>query len=264
MTDVLNVETSSGVAVWTMAAPPVNAIETTMLDALDRAADDAIADANVSVVVLGSRLRVFCAGADAGWMARTLEDVGPIGLLERFNVMMDQFRALCSRLHHSRLLTIAAVDGHALAGGLELAAACDLRFVADQPRLQLGVPEMKLFGAMPSGGGGVPFLTRLLGPSAALLFILDGEPVSPGVGRGLGLVDRLCADDTATATALAFATRTAERAGPVGVAALKTSVMRGSSQDMSAALTLDRSLHWDAMRRGNFLSGVEQFAKTFG
>jgi enoyl-CoA hydratase len=264
MADALEVATRAGVAVWTMRSAPVNAIATSMLTALDKALDAALDDEGVSVIVLASDLRVFSAGADASWMARTIDEVGPQELLERFNVMMDRFRAFCARLHRCRLLSVAAVDGHVLAGGLELAAACDLRYMADHPKIQVGVPEMKLFGAMPSGGGGVQFLTRLMGRSAALHFILSGEPVAPARARELGLVDALVTEGTAKDAAVSFALRSAQQAGPVGIEAVKTAIMRGWELPMAEALDFDRDVHWQSMRQGNFLHGVEAFARSFG
>lgn len=264
MNEPLIIEQKSGVSVWRMNHGPVNALEDTLLGALDEALERTLADPTISCVVIGSDLRVFSAGADARWMKSVIDEFGRDELMERFIVMMDRFRALCTRLHHSRLVSIAALDGHVLAGGLELASACDLRFARDHDKIQVGVPEMKLFGAMPSGGGGVPFLTRILGASTALLFTLEGEPVTPRQAYGMRLVDRLLSDGSAITAATEFAIRVADQAGPIGLAALKESIMRGRDISTGDALALDRSLHWDAMRRGKFLDGVEGFARKFG
>lgn len=102
---------------WTMQLAPVNAINAEMLDAFEAALDDAEADRTVAAVVLDSGLKVFSAGADATWMAQTVESIGPQGLLEDFNATMDRFRAVCLRLRQAPFLVIAALDGHALAGG---------------------------------------------------------------------------------------------------------------------------------------------------
>src|SRR4051812_38405419 len=168
MSGPIDVSAGDGWQAWTMQLRPVNAISPEFLDALEQAIAAVEADDAVSVVVLGSALRVFSAGADAAWMAATVATVGPQGLLAEFMATMNRFRAACAAMRGSRVLFLAALGGHTLAGGLELAAACDLRFAADDDRLQLGVPEMDLFGAMPSGGGGVQYLTRLMGPSRAL------------------------------------------------------------------------------------------------
>lgn len=248
---------------WTMQLAPVNAINAEMLDAFEAALDDAEADRNVAAVVLGSGLKVFSAGADATWMAQTVESIGLQGLLENFNATMDRFRAVCLRLRQAPFLVIAALDGHALAGGLELAAACDLRFCGDNHKLSLGVPEMDLFGCLPSGGGGAQFLARLLGPSRALEFILNAKPVSPARAHEIGLVDRLCLTGQAGAEALEFAREVAGKAGRIGVSSAKRAVFGLGELPLGSALPLDGVLHWDTMRRGNFLAGVEAFAKRY-
>jgi len=248
---------------WTMRLAPVNAINAEMLDAFEAALDDAETDGNVAAVVLDSGLKVFCAGADATWMAQTAAAIGPAGLLEDFNATMDRFRAVCLRLRQAPFLVIAALDGHALAGGLELAAACDLRFCGDNGRLQLGVPEMDLFGCMPSGGGGAQFLTRLLGPSRALEFILSAKSVSPARAYEMRLVDRLCLAGQAWSEALEFAREVAGKAGRIGVSCAKRAIFDGGELPLGSALQLDGELHWDTMRRGRFLAGVEAFTARY-
>lgn len=263
-----------------MQLAPVNAINAEMLDALEAALDDASADPAVAAVVLDSGLKVFSAGADATWMAQTVSRIGGQGLLTEFNATMDRFRAVCLRLRQAPFLVIAAISGHALAGGLELAAACDLRFCADSDGLRLGVPEMDLFGCMPSGGGGAQFLARLLGPSRALEFILTAKPIGPARAFEIGLIDRLCPAGSAVSgsgvsgsavsgsgaagsAALEFAGSVAEKAGRIGVTCAKQAVFGLGELPLPAALPLDGVLHWDTMRRGNFLSGVEAFAKRY-
>src|SRR5579862_2245154 len=260
----LAVADHEGVQRWTMQLAPVNAINADILTAFEAALDAAEADDAVAAVVLDSGLKVFSAGADATWMAQTAGELGPQGLLADFNVTMDRFRAVCLRLRQAPFLVIAALDGHTLAGGLELASACDLRFCADSPGLRLGVPEMDLFGCLPSGGGGAQFLARLLGPSRALEFILTAKPISPARGFEIGLVDRLCPDGEVGSSALSFATSVAEKAGRIGVASAKQAVFGLGELPLSVAMPLDGALHWDTMRRGNFLAGVEAFAERYG
>jgi enoyl-CoA hydratase len=259
----LAVADHDGVQRWTLQLAPVNAINAVMLAAFEAALDAAEADQAVAAVVLDSGLKVFSAGADATWMAQTATKLGPQGLLEDFNVTMDRFRAACLRLRQAPFLVIAALDGHALAGGLELAAACDLRFCADSPGLRLGVPEMDLFGCLPSGGGGAQFLARLLGASRALEFILSAKPISPARAFEIGLVERLCPAGQTSAEALSFAGEVAGKAGRIGVSCAKRAIFGAGELPLSAALPLDGVLHWDTMRRGNFLTGVEAFTQRY-
>jgi enoyl-CoA hydratase len=262
--DALEVRSAGGVQTWLMRLAPVNAINPDLLASLEVALSAAVADESVSAVVLASDLKVFSAGADARWMTTTVREHGPQGLLVEFNRTMDRFRELCAELRRSPLLIVAAIDGHTLAGGLELAAACDLRFAADNDGIQIGVPEMDLFGAMPSGGGGAQFLARLLGPSRALAFILDAKPITPRAAYDAGLVDRICPPGQARGSAERFAAEVATKAGRVGVAAAKRTVFVGAELPLDAALELDHTVHWDAMRRGNFLSGVDAFVERYG
>lgn len=263
-TDIVSTQSADGVQVWAMQAEPVNAIGPAFIDAMSARYDEVLVDSDVAAVVLTSGLRVFSAGADASWMGSVVAERGSAQLLAEFNQIMDRFRELCLRMRRGPLLVVAAIEGHALAGGLELAAACDLRFVADREELQIGAPEMKLFGELPSGGGGVQYLSRLMGPSRALRFILEAEPVGPREAARLGLVDVVCDPDDLPKAAQEFAMTAAGRAGRVGLSAAKRAVLSGYELPLAEALELDQAVHWDAMRRGNFLPGVESFTKRFG
>jgi len=261
---MIHISQADGVQTWKLSFEPVNAIDPGLLDAMEAALGDAIGDAGVAVVVITSGLRIFSAGADAAWMGRIVREKGSDALLAAFNQTMDRFRDICLRMRRSDLLFLAAINGHALAGGLELAAACDLRWVADNERLQLGAPEMKLFGVLPSGGGGSQFLARLLGPARALQFLLEAESVGPAAALRLGLVERVCPPGEIVQQAQAFGAKIAAKAGRVGVNAAKRSVLDAATLPVYEGLEVDRLVHWDSMRRGGFLPGVEAFVAEFG
>jgi enoyl-CoA hydratase len=261
---VLDVVSADGVQVWTMRFEPVNAIGPGFLSAMEEALDSALADETISVVVLASGLRVFSAGADAGWIGSIVKERGAEALLKEFNRNMDRLRDLCIRMRRSALLFVAALGGHTLAGGLELAAACDLRFAADEPRIKIGASEMKLFGVMPSGGGGAQYIARLMGPARALDFILEAENCDPARALELGLVERIYPANDLFDETRAFAERIAARAGRVGVNAAKRSILDATSLPIYEGLEVDRIVHWDSMRRGGFLPGVAAFVKEFG
>jgi enoyl-CoA hydratase/carnithine racemase len=262
-TALVDVRLEDGYEVWSMQAGPVNALSPELLAALDAEVTRAIGRESTAVVVLTSGQKVFSAGADATWMAELVQAQGVDALVEEFVRTMDKFRALCVRMRQSPLLFVAALNGHTLAGGLELAAACDLRFSADSDKLRIGVPEMDLFGAMPSGGGGVQFIARLMQPSRALQFILDAKPVSPREGLEAGLVDRLYDGGELMAETERFAGDIARKAGRIGASAAKRAVLGGVELPLYEALELDRSLHWDALRRGNFRRGVQAFVDQY-
>jgi enoyl-CoA hydratase len=247
-----------------MNFPPVNAIDPLFVGALEALIGRAEEDRDVGVVVLSSALRIFSAGADATWMADVVRSEGLDALLVHFKATMDRFREVTMRMHRSPVLFIAAINGHTLAGGLELAAACDLRFAADDDRIQIGASEMRLFGVLPSGGGGTQFLTRLLGPSRCLDFILRAEPCSPKDALAIGLVERLYSAPQLLLETEAFAGQIASKAGRIGLNAAKRAILDGASLPFYEAMELDRAVHWDSMRRGGFLPGIADFLAKFG
>lgn len=259
----LTVERGSVTRTWLMNFEPVNGIGPTMLEALNDAVSEAVADESVAAVVLASGLDVFSAGADAKWMKGVATSAGSDHLLELFISTMETFRDLALRLRNSPFLVIAAMNGHTLAGGLELAAACDLRFCVRSTTIKIGVPEMALFGQMPSGGGGAQFLARILGPSRALDLILDAGDITVDEAHRLGLVDRIVEPGQVLSFAQEYADRIAGNAGRVGVNAAKRSVFDGSAMSLTDGLQLDRAVHWDSVRRGRFAETVDAFVKKF-
>jgi enoyl-CoA hydratase len=262
--EILDSEIDSGVATWTMRNPPVNALSPDLAEAFTARLDEALDDESVVCVILTSGLDVFCAGADAKWIAQVVAEHGSAQLLDEFKATLDRFRDIWLRMRRSDVLFIAAVNGHAIAGGLELAAACDLRFAADRDDIQIGASEMKLFGVLPSGGGGTQYLSRMMGPSTALYFLLEAEPCPPRRAMELGLVNRLCSADDLLDDATQFARRIAKRAGRVGTNAAKRIILDASSLRFDEAMELDQEVHWDAMRRGGFLPGIDAFVTRFG
>lgn len=266
MTEIIesNVRVREGVETWTLQNTPVNALNPEFADALESRLDATLENDSVSVVVLISGLKVFSAGADAKWVAQVVKEHGAEELVVQFKETLDRFRILFSRMRASNVLFIACLNGATIAGGLELASACDLRFAVDKEDLQIGASEMKLFGVMPSGGGGTQYLTRIMGPSRALAFLLEAEPCAPQKALELGLVDRLVPTDTALEDTLAFAERIAARAGRVGVGAAKRLTLDASTLPLDEALAFDSEVHWDSMRRGGFIRGVEGFVARFG
>src|SRR5262249_24296637 len=130
----LDVRREDGYEVWTMQFAPVNAIGPEFLEAMEQRLEATLGDESINGIVLTSGLRVFNAGADATWIGTVVKERGADALLEEFHQNMDRLRALCERLRAAPVLVVAALNGHTLAGGLELAAACDLRFCAAEER----------------------------------------------------------------------------------------------------------------------------------
>ena len=170
-------EVDGGVAVLTLANPPVNALGAALRAALDEALTQVIADVSVRAVVLAAEGKVFVGGAD----------IGEFGKPQRPPSLPD----ILDRLDASPKPVVAAIGGAALGGGLELAMACHGRVAA--PSARIGLPEIKL-GIIP-GAGGTQRLPRLIGPDTAFPMMLTGEPVSAEKAAALGIVDAVVLGD---------------------------------------------------------------------
>jgi enoyl-CoA hydratase/carnithine racemase len=181
--------------VWvvTLDRPPANALGPPILEGLHAAIDAAERAGNVKVMIVTSALdSFFAAGADIKHMSSI--DV------ESFMAYGDMMRAVNDRLVSAPWISVAAVDGPALGGGLELAMACTMR--VSGRRGKFGLPEVKL-GLIP-GAGGTQRLPGLVGRGRALDIMLTARQVTADEALAIGLVDRLTDGDVVNA-ALALA-----------------------------------------------------------
>jgi enoyl-CoA hydratase/carnithine racemase len=198
-----------GAVAWLRLNRPaaLNALDIALSAALDEAVDRVAALEGVAVLVLAGRGRAFCAGNDLAEMA-TLSGEAAETLARRQATLMERFAQLPQ-------VTIAAVDGHALGGGLMLAVAQDLRIASDRSRF--GLPEVTL-GFNPAYG-----LARLLdvvGGGHARDLLLTGRTVHATEALRMGLVNRVVAAPTLEASAAAWAAEIA-KAPPGALAATK-------------------------------------------
>ena len=185
--------------------PPLNLVSLDVTVALRAALSQIKRDGNVrSVILAGTGDRAFCAGSDVKEFASLHGRVAE-GKLIRENEAYNQLAQL-------PLPTIAAIEGDALGGGLELALCCDLRVAAS--KALLGLPEVRL-GVMP-GSGGTQRLPRLIGLARAKELILLGEFIDAHTALGFGLVNRVVPPGHAESTARELAETLALR-GPVAV-----------------------------------------------
>ena len=175
-----------GILVATMDLPgrAMNVVNDELMLGIAQAAGK-LADPAVKGMVLTSAKADFCAGGDIDRMSRWTRPEEPF---EAGNAM----KAVLRRLELQGKPVVAAINGHALGGGLEIALACHARFVVDDARLKLGQPEVKL-GLLP-GGGGTVRLPRLVGIQQALQIMGEGADISPQKALGMGLVTGLAKD----------------------------------------------------------------------
>ncbi|WP_186420669.1 3-hydroxyacyl-CoA dehydrogenase NAD-binding domain-containing protein [Bosea sp. CS1GBMeth4] len=183
------------VAVATLDNPPVNALSATLRGDLAAAVVQAMADPAVTALVIAARGKAFIAGADISEFGKP--PVAPL------------LPEVLESVENAGKPVVAAIEGVALGGGLEVALACHGRVAS--PAAKLGLPEIKL-GLIP-GAGGTQRLPRLIGAAAAFPMMLSGEPIPAQKALALGLIDRLVESD-AVGAAVALARELAARGAP--------------------------------------------------
>lgn len=250
--DTIRLDRDGQVLIITIDRPEVrNAVDQRTADALFAAFSAFESDPGLAVGVLTGAAGTFCSGADLKAVAigagpRVHDDPsrpGPLGP---------------TRMHLSKPM-IAAVEGHAVAGGLELSLLCDLRVAAEDA--VFGV-YCRRWG-VPLIDGGTIRLSRMIGHSHALDMILTGRGVSGQEAQMMGLANRLCAPGTALETAVALAHELA--AFPQGcLRSDRRSSYEQWSMSMDEALANETSLGLAVIRSGETKEGASRFAGGAG
>lgn len=229
---VLTLERRGDVVLATLNRPTKgNALSNELIDALGAFVDalrpgGTYADSK-AVVLTGAGQKVFSAGADIN---------GLVGLTKTTATeQMRRGQLVFDALEDTRQVVVAAVNGIAFGGGLELAMACDIRVAA--PHARFGQPEITL-GNIP-GWGGTQRLPRLVGEGRALELILTGDPIGAARAEELGLVNSVAED--AVAAALELAAGIAARSA-TAVAAAKKAVYAGVRSGITHGLEVEAAL----------------------
>jgi enoyl-CoA hydratase/carnithine racemase len=247
--DVLLIRRQGHVAVLTLNRPDVmNARNRLLRERLAATCADLDGDDDVRVVVItGAGSRAFCTGLDLKEVEaeRATQAAG-----DRIVGTVNDIAAVAAM----RTPTVAAVNGVAVGGGLELALACDLRIAAETARF--GLTEVKR-GNIP-GNGGTQRLPRLIGTAPALELLLTGALVDASRAAAMGLVGRV-ADDALDA-AIEVAESIAQNA-PLAVLAAKRAVREGSRLPLDDALALEAELSTGLRSTEDWAEGVSAFAE---
>jgi len=184
MTNDYSVDWNEEGAVFTIRRPAkFNAITRNVIAGLTEVLDDLEAGKGRSLIVMGEGEKAFCAGTDLS----EASGLSP----EELDAKSDTARALFFRLYKSKVITIAAVNGLAFGGGLELAMSCMFRIAA--PHATMSLPEVKL--AVVPAYGGTQMLPVLVGRSHALDMMLTGRTVGTDEALRIGLINRLATAD---------------------------------------------------------------------
>ena len=226
-----------------------NTMNTGLLEALhDLLLPQTIYPDLMGVILRSANPKVFSTGADIEGELSGLSSTQAA----RFSRVGREIFAMLS---HIPSVTIAAIGGFALGGGLELSLACDFRIATKSARL--GLPEINL-GIIP-GWGGTQRLPRLIGRSRALRMILSGDPISGTTALEWGLVDELCeAHEDLLPTAQKLLARFADKS-PRAIAMAKRAVLEGEQIPLTSALNMESELFGLAWSTDDRVEGIGAF-----
>jgi enoyl-CoA hydratase len=247
----LKSERDGGVLVLSIHRPAtLNALSRATLEEIRVAVGEANRDSSIGAIVLTGadtgKKPSFAAGADIAELAQM--DM----LAARAHARLGQ--AACQAVEDSTVPVIAAVNGFALGGGLELAMACHVRYAAAEAKL--GQPEINL-GIIP-GFAGSQRLPRLVGPGRALEMLLSGDPIDAQEAARIGLVNKVFPAAELMPAVLALAKKFASKA-PVARSLILDLVRRGGSLSFAAAQELEADLFGIAGGTEDTKAGLKAF-----
>ncbi len=255
---LVRVDKSGGIATLSLHAPPANTYSYEMMSALDAAILDARMDDDVHVIVLTGTSRgvegkpdFFCAGAD-------------IAMLQRVTPRYKYYFCLhanetLNRLEQTPKLVIAAINGHCVGGGLEVALAADLR-IARRGAGKIGLPEVNL-GVLP-GTGGTQRLARVVGKTKAIELMVKAELVDFDAAADLGIVNEVLENDGFDEAVRAYAAQfvpPARASRAVGL--IKRAVQTGAEMSFESGLALERELQQQLFTSADAKEGLAAYVE---
>ena len=245
--DKVKVSLDGHIAQLTIDNPAANTWDTESLPALKAIVETLNKDSDIYALVLtGAGEKFFSAGADLKLFA----DGDPATA----KIMADAFGAAFETLADFRGVSIAAINGFAMGGGLEVALACDIRIAEAQA--QMALPESKV-GLLPCAGG-TQRLTQLVGEGWAKRMILCGERVSADKALDLGLIEEVVPTGESLSTATRLATQVAQQS-PTSIAACKRLIHSARDISISAGLAAERDEFVDLFSTEDQREGVNAF-----
>lgn len=239
-----------GIAVLTLNRPEArNAIGNEMLSKLRANLENLLFHSTARILIICSTVPgVFCAGAD-------LKERRKMGVAEA-QKFVHTLRSTFNALETCPIPTIAAVEGAALGGGLEMALACDLRICGDEAIF--GLPETGL--AIIPGAGGTQRLPRILGRARAKELIYTGRRITGEQAETIGLVNHCVLAGNAYQKAVEIALEITKQ-GPLAVKLAKIAIDRGSEVDTSSGMIIEEACYAQVLKSKDRLEGLAAFAE---
>jgi enoyl-CoA hydratase len=247
---LVDYEVRDGVAYLTLTDPPANTYTHEMMRQLDDAILEARFDAGVHVLVItGLGEKFFCAGANINMLKKS-------DPYFKYNFCLHANETL-NRLEHTPKLVLAALNGHTVGGGLEIAMAADLR-IARKDAGKVGLPEINL-GVLP-GTGGTQRLARLVGKSRAIDLMVTGRLLSFEEGREMGLVNYILDGDDFMGQIHEFARQFCPpHKASKAVGRIKRSVQSGAEVPFESGLAIERELQQQLFQSEDAQEGLSAY-----
>ncbi|MFQ5705265.1 MAG: enoyl-CoA hydratase/isomerase family protein [Gemmatimonadales bacterium] len=249
---LVNYSVQDGLAIMELSDPPANTYTHEMMRQLDEAILEARMDDDVEVIILrGEGDKFFSAGANI----QMLSEVTP-----RFKYFFClHANETLNRLEHTPKLVIAALNGHTVGGGLEIAMACDIR-LARKDAGKIGLPEVNL-GVLP-GTGGTQRLSRLIGKARSMEMMVTGEVFSFEKAKEIGLVNDVFPKDTFWDQVLMYAKQfcTPNKAAKA-VGSIKRAVCSGLEVPFESALAIERELQQGLFQSEDAKEGLAAYVE---
>ncbi len=247
--EFLTCDIEQHVAVVTINRPPVNPLNSKVFKELVTIFNELEENSQVRVIILtGSGEKAFVAGADINEMA----DLDLVGMMNMNRVSREAF----SKIENASKPVIAAINGLALGGGLELALACDLRICSEKAKFAF--PEVGL-GIIP-GGGGTQRLQKIVGQGIAKELLYFGDMFDANRALELHIVNKVVPGEELLATAKQWAEKLVQKP-PVALRMLKIAVNAGSNADLETGLTLEASSFANAFSTEDRKEGLKAFVE---
>lgn len=247
--DFLQCEIENNIGVVTINRPPLNPLNTAVFNELGSLMSELDMDPEVKVVIItGSGEKAFVAGADLHQMMNLTH----VGMMEMNKISRNVF----SQIENISKPVIAAINGLALGGGLELALVCDFRISSEKAKFAF--PEVGL-GIIP-GGGGTQRLQRIVGQGVAKELLYFGEMFNADKALDINLVHKVVRADEVLQTAKEWAGRLAEK--PVmALRMIKTAVNTGANVDIESGLTIESACFSNAFATEDRKEGMQAFVE---
>ena len=243
----LGVSTEEKICVLTISNPPANLLSKAVLTEMDQFLEELVKNPGPKVLIVTGAGTFFIVGAD-------IKEISELKNSAQGTEAASLGQMVFNKLEALPIPTIAAINGHCLGGGNELAMACAIRIASDRARI--GQPEINL-GIMP-GFGGTQRLARIVGKSKALELSLTGEMMNAKEAFEIGLVNRLVPEADVMKQALGLAKKIASKSRPAVERILKAT-REGLAHSLEEGLKLEASLFGQLCETEDMREGLKSF-----